>query len=219
MEENLIKKYRKRAGYSQKEVADALHVTQGAISSWEVGRWEPDQTNLSALADLFGVSVDMLMGRQQPIDSAPWRQIVEKPKLVPEDEVLIPVVASLRCGFNKAGEPVLFSDRKPVPVSWTRKWGTNIVFIDSVGDSMIPTIRPGDLCVCVPGDAWESGQIVVVDINDSDTIKRIERSSDGGIDLIPDNKDFTPMHYTPEDCDRFQIKVLGRIVKVIGPDL
>lgn len=218
MEENLFRLYRKRAGYSQKQAAEALNVTTAAVSSWETGKYMPDPQNLKALADLYGISVDILLGRTTPLESF-GRQIEMKPKLVPEDEVMIPVVASLRCGFNKAGEPVLFSDRKPVPVSWTRKWGTNIVFIDSVGDSMIPTIRPGDLCVCVPGDAWESGQIVVVDINDSDTIKRIERSSDGGIDLIPDNKDFTPMHYTPEDCDRFQIKVLGRIVKVIGPDL
>ena len=219
MEENLIKQYRKRAGYSQKEVAEHLHVTQGAVSSWESGRWEPDHANLSAMADLFGISVDMLIGRQTPIEPTPWKQIEIRPELVPEEEVLIPVVASLRCGFNSTGEPTIFSERKPVPVSWTRRWGKNIVFIDSVGDSMIPTIRPGDLCVCVPGDAWESGQIVVVDINDSDTIKRIERSSDGGIDLIPDNKDFTPMHYTQEDCERFQIRILGRIVKVIGPDL
>lgn len=217
MEENLIKKFRKRAGYSQKEVAEALHVTQGAVSSWEAGRWEPDQTNLSALADLFGVTVDMLIGRTtiEPFG----RQIEIKPELVAEEEIMIPVVASLRCGFNAKGEPVVFTDRKPVPISWTRKWGKNIVFIDSVGDSMIPTIRPGDLCVCVPGDAWESDQIVVVDINDSDTIKRIKRTPDGGIDLIPDNTNFDVMHLTPEDCERFQVRVLGRIVKVIGPDL
>lgn len=219
MKDSLIKMYRKRAGYSQREVAEALHVTQGAVSSWEAGRWEPDKGNLAAMADMFGVSVDALIGRQTQIEPAPWKQIEVKPELVAEDEVMIPVVASLRCGFNSAGEPTVFSDRKPVPVSWTRRWGTNIVFIDSVGDSMIPTIRPGDLCICVPGDAWEDGNIVVADINDSDTIKRIRRTDDGGIDLIPDNKEFEPMHYSPEDCERFQVRILGRIVKVIGPDL
>lgn len=219
MEDNLIKKFRKRAGYSQKELADALHVSPSAISSWEAGRFSPDKQNLASMADLFGVSVDALIGRQTKIDSIPWRQIDIKPELVAEDEIMIPVVASLRCGFNSAGEPIVFTEKKPVPVSWTRRWGKNIVFIDSVGDSMIPTIRPGDLCVCVPGDAWEDGNIVVADINDSDTIKRIKRTEDGGIDLIPDNKDFEKMHYTPEDCERFQVRILGRIVKVIGPDL
>lgn len=218
MEENLIKMYRKRAGYSQKEVAEQLHVTQGAVSSWESGRWEPDKTNLSAMADLFGVSVDMLIGRQI-IESKPWKEIEVRPELTPEEEVFIPVVASLRCGFNSAGLPVVFSEKKPVPVSWTKRWGKNIVFVDAVGDSMTPTIVPGDLCVCIPGDAWEDGQIVVVDINDSDTIKRIRRTKDGGIDLIPDNTVYDAMHLSPEDIGRFQVRVLGRIVKVVGPDL
>ncbi len=211
--------YRKRAGYSQREVAEQLHVTQGAVSSWESGRWEPDKANLAAMASMFGVSVDALIGRQTPIETVPWKQVEVRPELIAEEETMIPVVASLRCGFNTAGEPVVFKDRKPVPVSWTRKWGTNIVFIDSVGDSMVPTIRPGDLCVCVPGEAWEDNNIVVADINDSDTIKRIRRTEDGGIDLIPDNKEFEKMHYTPEDCERYQVRILGRIVKVIGPDL
>ena len=219
MEENLFRLYRKRAGYSQKEVAIALSVTTAAVSSWEVGRYIPDPQNLKSLADLYGVTTDMLLGRQQQIESTPWKQIKIESELVPEEEIMIPVVASLRCGFNEKGEPVVFTDKKPVPISWTRKWGKNIVFIDSVGDSMIPTIRPGDLCVCVPGDAWESGQIVVVDINDSDTIKRIKRTPDGGIDLIPDNTDFDVMHLSPEECERFQVRVLGRIVKIIGPDL
>ena len=218
MEENLFKLYRKRAGYSQKEAASALNVTAAAVSSWEVGRYLPDPQNLKALADLYGVTTDILLGRTTPLNSF-GKQIEIKPELVPEEEVLIPVVASLRCGFNARGEPVVFTDRKPVPISWTRRWGKNIVFVDSVGDSMVPTIRPGDLCVCIPGDAWDNGQIVVVDINDSDTIKRIQRTKDGGIDLIPDNTDFDVMHLTPEDCERFQVRVLGRIVKVIGPDL
>ena len=56
MNENLLAKYRKRAGYTQKEVAEALNVTQGAVSSWEKGRWEPDKKSLANLADLYGVS-------------------------------------------------------------------------------------------------------------------------------------------------------------------
>ena len=91
MEENLYKKFRKRAGYSQKEVTEILHITQGAVSSWESGRWEPDQQNLSALADLYGVSTDALLGRQgiEP------QQIQEQPEVEFEEEIFLPIVASL----------------------------------------------------------------------------------------------------------------------------
>lgn len=219
MEENLIKLYRKRAGYSQKEVAEKLHVTQGAVSSWEAGRWDPDQQNLAAMADLFSVTVDQLIGRTTPMESF-GRQIVVKPELAPEDEVMIPLVASLRCGFGEAGEPFTVIKKVAVPKSYISRWGKNIVALEAVGRSMIPTIRPGDLMICVPGGGWESNQIVVVDINDSDTVKRIFlNNQDGGIDLVPDNEEFEPMHYTPEEWNLYQGHVLGRVVKTIGPDL
>lgn len=218
MEGNIIKKYRKRAGYSQKDVAEALHVTTAAVSSWENGRYSPDQQNLAALADLFGVSVDVLIGRTTDMDTF-GRPIVFKPEFVPEDEVLVPLVASLRCGYNYQGEPFSVIKKVPVPKSYIARWGKNIVCLEAVGRSMIPTIRPHDYMICVPGDAWEDGHIVDIDVNDSDTIKRIFRSKDGGIDLVPDNEEFEPMHYSLEDLELYQARVLGRVVKAIGPDL
>lgn len=217
---NRIKEIRKSKGYSQKDVSDLIGVTQSQYSRYESGATNIPGDMLPKIADVLSVSVDALMGREVVNEPAPkWKQIEVRPELTPEEEVFIPVVASLRCGFNSAGLPVVFSEKKPVPVSWTRRWGKNIVFVDAVGDSMTPTIVSGDLCVCIPGDAWEDGQIVVVDINDSDTIKRIRRTKDGGIDLIPDNTVYDAMHLTPEDIGRFQVRVLGRIVKVVGPDL
>ena len=219
MEENLFRLYRKRAGYSQKEVAAALSVTTAAVSSWEVGRYIPDPQNLKALADLFGVTTDMLLGRQQQIEPRPaWQEIKVQPELVAEDEVMIPVVASLRCGFGRSGEAI-FKDKKPVPRSYVKRWGDSIVYYEAVGESMSPTITPGDLLVTVPGSVWENGWIVVVDVNDSDTIKRIYRAEDGGIDLVPDNTKYKPMHLTPEDLMTFNVAVLGHVVKPIGPDL
>lgn len=219
MEENLFRLYRKRAGYSQKEVAAALSVTTAAVSSWEVGRYIPDPQNLKALADLFGVTTDMLLGRQQQIEPRPaWQEIKIQPELVAEDEVMIPVVASLRCGFGRSGEAI-FKDKKPVPRSYVKRWGDDIVYYEAVGESMSPTITPGDLLVTIPGSVWEDGWIVVVDVNDSDTIKRIYRAEDGGIDLVPDNTKYKPMHLSPEDLMTFNVAVLGHVVKPIGPDL
>ena len=218
MEENLLKIFRKRAGYSQKEVADALHVTQGAVSSWESGRWEPDQQNLSALADLFGVSVDALIGRVTKIEPI-GRTIEEVPELVPEDEVLIPLVASLRCGPGTAGEPFAFIKDVPIPSSYVRRWGEGLKAIVAVGESMSPTIVPGDMLICRPGDAWESGNVVSVNADDSDMIKRIYRTADGGIDLRSDNPAFPPIHYTAEDLQQERIRVLGRVLIPIGKEL
>ena len=142
-----------------------------------------------------------------------------RPELIGEDEVMIPVVATLRCGFGRTGEAV-YKDQRPVPSSYLKRWGDEIVFYEAVGESMSPTITPGDLLVTVPGPAWEDGWIVVVDVNDSDTIKRIYRSKeDGGVDLVPDNKKYKPMHLTPAELAEYNVAVLGHVVKPIGPDL
>ena len=54
---------RKEKGISQQEVAKRIGVSQQCVSQWEKGLIEPTLTFLWALADLFEVSVDELIGR------------------------------------------------------------------------------------------------------------------------------------------------------------
>ena len=58
-----IRELRKKAGYSQQQIAMKLHVTQGAVSQWENGITLPASDQLSVLADVFGITVDELLGR------------------------------------------------------------------------------------------------------------------------------------------------------------
>ena len=218
MEENLFRLYRKRAGYSQREAADALNVTTAAVSSWEVGRYIPDPQNLKALADLYGVTTDILLGRTTPLETY-GKPMTEKTKLVPEDEVMIPLVASLRCGPGTNGEPFSYIKPVPIPSSYVRRWGEGLQAIIAVGESMSPTIVPGDLCICRPGDEWENGNVVSVNVDDSDMIKRIYRTADGGIDLRSDNPSFETIHYTAEDLAQNRVRILGRVLIPIGKEL
>lgn len=47
---------------TQKEVADALNVTQDSISLWEMGKRIPDTTYIVLFAKYFEVSADYLLG-------------------------------------------------------------------------------------------------------------------------------------------------------------
>jgi len=69
-----IRELRKKAGYSQQQMARKLHLTQGAISQWENGITVPAADQLSALADVFEITVDELLGRavEQPPDDEAW---------------------------------------------------------------------------------------------------------------------------------------------------
>ena len=60
-----IRAIRKEHGYSQEQMARKLHLTQGAISQWENGLTVPAADQLITLADVFGITVDELLGREQ----------------------------------------------------------------------------------------------------------------------------------------------------------
>ncbi len=57
-----IKTARNRAGMSQQELADAIHVSRSAVAKWESGKGLPDIENLKAIAGIFGMTLDELTG-------------------------------------------------------------------------------------------------------------------------------------------------------------
>lgn len=52
---------RKKAGWSQEELAEQLHVTRQSISKWEGAQSVPDLERIVALSRLFGVTTDYLL--------------------------------------------------------------------------------------------------------------------------------------------------------------
>lgn len=77
MEETLGKRIvanRKRLGITQDKLAEQLGVTAQAVSKWENDQSCPDITMLPKLAEIFGISVDALLGisqqKQEPVHEA-----------------------------------------------------------------------------------------------------------------------------------------------------
>lgn len=214
---NNLKYYRKKSGKTQAEIAEFLGLTQTAYGNYELGKRQIMPYNLAKLADLYGVSVDDLIGRGSLEDVG--RHMDEIPELQPEDEVFIPLVASLRCGPGGTGEPFSVIKPVPVPASYPRRWGDNLKALTAVGESMSPTIIPGDTLVCRPGDEWADGNVVSVNVDDCDMIKRIFHTSDGGIDLRSDNPKFETLHFTAKDLKSGRVRILGRVMIPIPKEL
>ena len=59
--QNRLKELRLSKKITQVELAKHLSVSQGTLSFWEQGKYEPDNKSLTKLADYFGVSVDSLL--------------------------------------------------------------------------------------------------------------------------------------------------------------
>ncbi|MBQ8554299.1 MAG: helix-turn-helix transcriptional regulator [Clostridia bacterium] len=63
---NRLAEMRRAHGLSQEELAEKLNISRQAISKWERAESSPDTDNLIALAQLYGVSLDVLLGLQVP---------------------------------------------------------------------------------------------------------------------------------------------------------
>ena len=75
-----LKELRKERKMLQRQVAEAINCSQAVYSRYENGEREPSKEILAALADLYGVSVDYLLGREESPKEVPWEPIKENPR-------------------------------------------------------------------------------------------------------------------------------------------
>ena len=60
-----LKELRKEKGVSQLELGKLVNVSKMAVSHWESEHSEPSISQLIALAEFFGVTVDYLVGKEE----------------------------------------------------------------------------------------------------------------------------------------------------------
>lgn len=60
---NRVKELRIAAKMTQADLARQLDITTPSITKWEQGRSNPEFANAFKLADIFGVTLDYLLGR------------------------------------------------------------------------------------------------------------------------------------------------------------
>ncbi len=68
---------RMEQGFSQREIAKMLNVSQGTYNNWENGKTQPSIEDLIEISRIFKVSVDYLIGNQ----------VVEEPGLEEESSL------------------------------------------------------------------------------------------------------------------------------------
>ncbi len=60
---NRIQEYRKQKKWTQEELAKRLGVERSAVAKWESGKSQPQAARLIALAEIFGCTIDEILGR------------------------------------------------------------------------------------------------------------------------------------------------------------
>lgn len=127
-----IVKLRKRAGWSQEDLAEKMDVSRQSVSKWESTASVPDLNKIILLAELFGVSTDVLLKDNLELDETPTedsepgiikitieeatnfiKDKLEKSKLVAKGVVLCvcsPIVLFFLLALSEGEEPYISED-------------------------------------------------------------------------------------------------------------
>lgn len=199
---NRLREARKAKGLSQQDVAEFIGINQNTYSYWERGRSKVDAVSLGRLASLFGVTTDYLLGRDVQSNVVPYTF---------DDE---PTVEIDVYGRIPAGVPLEALEDKEGTVHIPRSWlagGHTYFGLIVNGDSMYPDYFSGDIVIVRCQATCNSGDDCVVYVN-SDyeaTLKKVYWLPDGSMQLRPNNQNYAPVTYTPEQIEKLPVVIAG----------
>ena len=81
-----LSRIRKEKGLTQEDIAKRIVISPQAVSKWENDVSSPDILVLSSLADILGVSVDELLGRENPKSETVDSEVVDDEEKMSESE-------------------------------------------------------------------------------------------------------------------------------------
>lgn len=239
---NQIRALREEAGLKQVDLAAALGVRQNTLSTWETGRYEPDNEMLQKIADYFSVSVDYVLGKTsvrniklpqvtttqvmnllrtiEEMNPAQYEQTYEFANDLLSGQnysnsggIRIPVLGSIPAGIPlEAIEEII--DWEEIPESMCAG-GKEYFALEVKGDSMWPDYLPGDVVIVRKTPCFESGDVCVVYVNGYDaTLKQVKSLDDGSMTLVPRNQSYPPRTYSKEEVMALPISIAGVVVEL-----
>ena len=143
-----LARLRKEKGLTQEEVASRIVISPQAVSKWENGNSEPDLNTLNQLADIFNVSVDELLGRDNNKENkkeSPETEVVQEEAdevvNVPEKKETKPfwIVTSILSGLCLLGFIFMGIFWKDQNMGW--KMGWILLLLPIVIGSLLNAIR------------------------------------------------------------------------------
>ncbi len=192
-----FKKIRELRGLTQMQVANEIGISRPAYANIEAGRRKADYELLRRLALLFEISVDELMGH----------------KKTPDKGVLVPVL-----GYVPAGVPISVVEEvlgyEEISAEMAAYGDYFALFVE--GDSMEPRICHGDIVIVSQQPDVDSGDLAVVLIaRTTATIKKVVKK-DKSIMLVPYNKAYEPVMYSPKEIRDLPVEIVGKVVELRG---
>jgi len=196
-----IRVLRKQQNMTLEELGDAVGVRKSTVRKWESGEIaNMRRDKIALLASALHVSPSDLMG---------WKDGTTAPALPTN---LIPASALTRksiplIGNVAAGEPIFAEESYDTYLDIDGDCRVDYA-LRVKGDSMYPTYQDGDVIYIRQQPDVSPGQVAVVLVDDSATLKHVYHDRrTGEVSLVSDNPDYPPMHYYPDDD--LPIRILG----------
>ena len=191
-----IKKIREEKHISQQELGSLLNISGKTISSWEIGRTEPNMGYIQSMCDIFNISIDELI-----YGSDDKKNYGLKYKE-------IPLYSPICCGNGGFAEDNII-EYIPVPGD-----GLNVnkeYFAQyAKGNSMADRIEDGDLLVFEKTSVPEVNKIGCFCIDENEAMCKQYKVSNGVPILVPLNREYEPIV-----VDSTNFRCIGLLKKVI----
>lgn len=194
-----IKEARKSAGLTQLELAKKTELSRSYIGDIEKDRYNPSVSTLQLIATATNTPLEDLLPSTKTVSPT-------------GRGVRIPVLGRVVAGIPlDAIEEII--DYEEIPKSMA---ATGEFFALQVkGDSMLPTLKDGDVVIVKKQPTVDSGDIAIILVNGNEATVKEVKESPGGITLIGHNVAvYTPQFYSNEEIKSLPVQVLGKVVEM-----
>lgn len=196
--------------------SDVTGVAKDMIYSYLNGSSTPGGAKLLEIANATGVSMDWLAGRPGAAREYGERHMLESVSAcVAEVSGLLPVplyeIAAATGGEAQLVERADAEKWLWISSSWADRYGqSNLAFIKTLGDSMMPTIEPGNLVLFNQAEKSRGEGVRVVRLDEGLVIKRCEPRPKGGVCMVSDND-----IYKPFTAAAGEFEIIGSVLATI----
>ena len=226
---NLCKKY----GLSPNAVAKQLSITSGTVTGWKQGR-APQNANLKAIADYFGVSVSYLLGKEntQVSNSAqtnsrtairiPVYERLTRNTFIevtgvsdhqPIEEQSIPRVPRVSGVSSPIPFDLIYDSREHEEFPADQAGDALYIALRLHDDSMAPRMMTGDVVIVRLQSTVSDGDIAVVYAEDVAICRKVKKTTEG-IFFLATNPNFEPIFCSDARISADEIRILGVVVEL-----